>query len=91
MNFSLKQLNAEFFRRKKNDIIFISIGIVLLIIMIWVFVSSIDFLLVSVNTAIDDQTNSETETKFNMSSLEKLGIMESVPTSPATTSTTTPR
>ena len=88
MNFSLKQLNAEFFRQKKTDIIFVVVGVALLLGILFIFISSIRFLSVSVETAIDNQGISDTQIKFNIDSLQKLGIMKN--TSSASSSTNTP-
>lgn len=86
MNFSFKQLNAEFFRRNKNDIIFITAGVVLLVGILVVFISSISFLSTSVDTAIDNQAVSNTQTKFNIDSLQNLGIIEGASSTTSTSS-----
>ena len=79
MKISIPKLDAEFFKHKKNDIIFVASGIILLICLLWIFVSSVGFLSVSVDTAIDNQTTTDTNTKFNIDSLQKIGIMEATP------------
>ena len=78
MKTSIPKLDAEFFRRKKYEIIFIVSGVVLLICLLWIFISSIGFLSVSVGTAIDNQSTTDTNTKFNIDALQKIGIAGSV-------------
>jgi uncharacterized membrane protein len=74
--FSSKKFNKEFFRHKRNDIIFISIGVILLVATIFVFVSSVSFLSASVETAINNQSKQVDPVQFDIGALEKLGISQ---------------
>ncbi|MFA7202017.1 MAG: hypothetical protein WC099_03420 [Candidatus Paceibacterota bacterium] len=91
MSPSFKQLHTEFFRQKKHDIIFVVIGVILLLLLLIVFISSIRFLSVSVDTAIDNQGISDTQTKFNIDSLQGLGIMENSSPASSVISTSSPQ
>jgi len=86
MRFSLSVQNIS--RHKKLDIAFAVVGGVLLIFTIGVFVWSIQFLVDTVNTALDIQTESETSVSFRLDALPGLGISveeKVVPNIPATT------
>lgn len=78
--------NKEFFHRKKNDILFVGTGVVLLIVVLWIFIGSISFLSQTVNSAIDTQAQQTSVVQFNVGDLSKLGITQN--TSPPTSTTT---
>ena len=86
MSFFIKSimLNKEFFHRKKNDLLFVGIGTILLIVVLWIFISSIIFLSQTVNSAVDTQTQQTSVIQFHVEDLSKLGIVQSA--SPTSTS-----
>jgi hypothetical protein len=75
------KISLEMIKKNRRDIYFLVIGLALTIALIFVFIITIEFLVTSIEGALEVGTSNYTITKFNVNALKNLGIIESIPTS----------
>jgi len=75
------KISLEMIKKNRRDIYFLVIGLALTIALIFVFIITIEFLVTSIEGALEVGTSNYTITKFNVNALKNLGIIESLPTS----------
>lgn len=75
------KISLETLKKNSRDIYFLAIGLVLTITLVFVFISTIGFLVSSIEGALEVGTSSYTVTKFNVNALKNLGIIPASATS----------
>ena len=82
------KINLETFRKNKREIYFSLVGSLLTLILIYVFVTSISFLVSSVEAALSVESGNQNVVHFNLGALDTLGITQNSPSSSGASSGT---
>ncbi len=73
----MKKINIKALLGKyRHNIVFFVVGIVLVIVLISLFTSSINFLVTSVDTALDVGSTQAEPTRFNIDGLRRLDLLD---------------
>jgi len=76
------KISLDFFKRNKRDIYFAIIGIVLIVLLLWVITNNIQFLAQVIDDSLDISIGNYSPTRFNLSGLQSLGILNPQQSSP---------
>jgi len=70
----MKKIQNGIFQKKKKEILFGSIGAVLVIIVLIVFVGAIQFVIQNLSHALEIDSQRPASTQFNIAPLQSIGI-----------------